>query len=233
MNKGTNVSVIIPAAGLSVRMKADKRKPYLVLGDKPIIFHTLEKFFKLPVIKEIILVVNRDDVSSVTEKWSNKLKNYKVSKIIPGGERRQDSVYQGILQINADTEIVLVHDGVRPMVSRNTIETVIEKADEHGAAIVATQIKSTVKKIDPDLNIIETVPRYNLWMAQTPQGFRRDIILNAYDKIRNTDIEFTDDAEVVEKGGYAVKIVSGSDDNIKITTREDLQLAESLLLKVP
>ncbi|NOG82335.1 MAG: 2-C-methyl-D-erythritol 4-phosphate cytidylyltransferase [Planctomycetes bacterium] len=211
-------------------MKANKRKPYLVLGEKPIIFHTLEKFFEIPEIKEIILVVNKDDVSSVTEEWSSTLKNYKVSKIIPGGKRRQDSVYQGILQINVDTEIVLVHDGVRPMVNRNTIETVIKKAEEHGAAIVATQMKSTVKKSAPDLNIIETVPRHNLWMAQTPQGFRRNILLNAYSNIKNTDIEYTDDAEVVEKSGYTVKIVSGSDDNIKITTREDLQLAESLLL---
>lgn len=231
MNNDLNVSVIIPAAGLSVRMKADKRKPYLVLGGKPIIFHTLEKFFHLSAIKEIILVVNKDDVSSVTKKWSNELKNYNVSKIIPGGERRQDSVYEGLLQINADTEIVLVHDGVRPMVSRNIIETVIEKAGEFGAAIVATRMKSTVKKSASNLNIVETIPRDNLWMAQTPQGFRRNIILNAYDKIRNTDREFTDDAEVVEKSGYTVKIVSGSDDNIKITTREDLQLAESLLLK--
>ncbi|MDR4505645.1 MAG: 2-C-methyl-D-erythritol 4-phosphate cytidylyltransferase [Candidatus Scalindua sp.] len=211
-------------------MKADKRKPYLVLGGKPIIFHTLDKFFQLPAIKEIILVVNKDDISSVTEKWSNKLKNYNVSKIIPGGKRRQDSVYEGLLQMNADTEIVLVHDGVRPIVSRNTIEIVIEKAYEIGAAIVATPMKSTVKKTDPELNIIETIPRHNLWMAQTPQGFRRNIILNAYDKIRNTDIEFTDDAEVVERSGHTVKIVSGSDDNIKITTREDLRLAESLLL---
>ncbi|MEZ6156667.1 MAG: 2-C-methyl-D-erythritol 4-phosphate cytidylyltransferase [Candidatus Scalinduaceae bacterium] len=230
MTKDLNVSVIIPAAGLSARMKADKRKPYLVLGGKPIIFHTLDKFFQLPAIKEIILVVNKDDISSVTEKWSNKLKNYNVSKIIPGGKRRQDSVYEGLLQMNADTEIVLVHDGVRPIVSRNTIEIVIEKAYEIGAAIVATPMKSTVKKTDPELNIIETIPRHNLWMAQTPQGFRRNIILNAYDKIRNTDIEFTDDAEVVERSGHTVKIVSGSDDNIKITTREDLRLAESLLL---
>ncbi len=231
MNKGTNVSVIIPAAGLSVRMKADRRKPYLVLGKKPIIFHTLEKFFQLPAIKEIILVVNREDLSSVTEKWSNRLKDYKVSKIVPGGKRRQDSVYEGLLHMNAETDIVLVHDGVRPMVTRNIIETVIEKADEHGAAIVATQMKSTVKKVDQNLNIIETVPRNNLWLAQTPQGFQKNILLNAYDKMRKTDTEFTDDAEVVEKSGQQVKIVPGSDDNIKITTREDLQLAESLLLK--
>ncbi|MCP5007296.1 MAG: 2-C-methyl-D-erythritol 4-phosphate cytidylyltransferase [Planctomycetes bacterium] len=229
MNTSTNVSLIIPAAGLSVRMKADKRKPYLKLGVKPIIFHTLEKFLPLPAVKEIILVVNKDDVSSVTEKWSDELRNYKVSKIIPGGKRRQDSVYEGLLQLNDDTEIVLVHDGVRPIVSRDTIETVINKAYEHGAAIVATQIKSTVKKCDPNFNILETVPRHNLWMAQTPQGFQRDIILNAYGRIRNTEIEFTDDAEVVEKSGCTVKIVSGSDDNIKITTREDLQMAEYLL----
>ena len=171
-----NVSVIIPAAGLSLRMKADKRKPYIVIGEKPIIFHTLEKFSRLQTIKEIILVVNKEDVSSVIEKWSDTLKSYKVSKIVPGGRRRQDSVYKGLCQIHPDTEIVLIHDAVRP------------------------------------------------------QGFKRDIITKAYDKILNSSIEFTDDAAVVENEGYTIKIVSGSDDNIKITTPEDLQLAESLLV---
>ena len=225
-----NVSVIIPAAGLSLRMKADKRKPYIVIGEKPIIFHTLEKFSRLQTIKEIILVVNKEDVSSVIEKWSDTLKSYKVSKIVPGGRRRQDSVYKGLCQIHPDTEIVLIHDAVRPMISSNIIETVIKEVKEYGAAIVATPMKSTVKKIDQNLNIIETVPRHNLWMAQTPQGFKRDIITKAYDKILNSSIEFTDDAAVVENEGYTIKIVSGSDDNIKITTPEDLQLAESLLV---
>ncbi len=226
-----DVSVIIPAAGLSLRMGAKTRKPFIVIGKKPIIFHTLEKFCKIRRVNEIILVINKEDLSTVAEKWSVKLKTYKVAKIIAGGKRRQDSVYNGICQLSSDTEIVLIHDAVRPLVNNKIIEAVIEKTDERGAAIVATPMKSTVKKANSNLCIIETIPRHDLWMAQTPQGFKRDIIIKAYDKIKNTNVEFTDDAEVVEKDGYTVEIVSGSYDNIKITTREDLQLAESLLIE--
>jgi 2-C-methyl-D-erythritol 4-phosphate cytidylyltransferase len=224
-----DVSVIIPAAGLSLRMGTRVRKPFKVIGKKPIIFHTLEKFYKLRRIKEIILVVNKDDLSTVIKKWSDKLKFYKVAAIINGGKRRQDSVFNGLRHLNPDTKIVLIHDAVRPLVNNKIIKAVIEKAEERGAAIVATPMKSTVKKVNSNLGIIETVPRHDLWMAQTPQGFKRDIIIGAYDKIKNTKTEFTDDAEVVEKCGFKVEIVTGSYDNIKITTHEDLILAESLL----
>ena len=222
-----DISVIIPSAGLGLRMGTQTRKPYITIDKKPIVFHTLDKFYKLNRIKEIILVVNKEDISTVIEDWSDKLKIYKVASVIEGGERRQDSVYNGLCHLSSDTEIVLVHDAVRPFVSNEAIEAVIKKVDEMGAAILASPMKATVKKADSNLNIIETIPRHDLWMAQTPQGFKRSIIIEAYEKIRNTDAEFTDDAEVVEKGGYTVKIVQGNDDNIKITTREDLKLAES------
>lgn len=221
--------MIIPAAGLSLRMGTKTRKPYKMIGEKPIIFHTLEKFYKIKRIKEIILVVNKKDLTKVVKKWSGKLKSYKVTKIISGGGRRQDSVYNGLCHLNSDTNIILIHDAVRPLVNNKTIKAVIEKAEDKGAAIVAAPMKATVKKTGPNLRIIETVPRQNLWMAQTPQGFKRDIIIKSYDKIRKSKKEYTDDAEVVEKCGYPVEIVAGSDDNIKITTRDDLKLAESLL----
>ncbi|MFQ5712790.1 MAG: 2-C-methyl-D-erythritol 4-phosphate cytidylyltransferase [Candidatus Scalinduaceae bacterium] len=226
-----DVSVIIPAAGLSLRMGANVRKPFIMIGEKPVFFYTLEKFYKLKRIKEIIFVVNKEDLSTVIEKWADKLKNYKVTNIISGGEKRQDSVCNGLSQLDPDTKIILIHDAVRPLVNNKIIKAVIEKAEERGAAIVATPMKSTVKKVNSNLGIIGTVPRHDLWTAQTPQGFKRDIIMGAYDKIKNTKTEFTDDAEVVEKCGFKVEIVSGSDDNIKITTREDLKLAESLLLE--
>lgn len=224
-----DVSVIIPAAGLGLRMGTDKRKPYLSIGNKPIIIHTLEKFCKLQRIKEIILVVNKEDLPAVIEEWQEDLKTYKVDKIIAGGRRRQDSVYNGLCQMHSDVEIVLVHDAVRPFVSSKIIEDTIKKVEECGAAIVAAPMKATVKRVGPGLNILETVSRHDLWMAQTPQGFKRDVIMDAYDRIKGKDIEFTDDAEVVEKGGYTVEIVTGSYDNIKITTPDDLKLAESML----
>jgi 2-C-methyl-D-erythritol 4-phosphate cytidylyltransferase len=117
------------------------------------------------------------------------------------------------------------------MISNKIIKAVIERADDKGAAIVAAPMKATVKKVSSNLSIIKTVPRQDLWMAQTPQGFKRNILLKSYNKIKNSNKEYTDDAEVVEKCGYTVEIVEGNDDNIKITTREDLKLAESLLEK--
>lgn len=226
-----DVSVIMPAAGLSLRMGSDVRKPFIMIGEKPVFFYTLEKFYKLKRVKEIIFVVNKEDLSTVIEKWSDELKTYKVTKIIAGGERRQDSVYKGLSQLDSDTKIVLIHDAVRPLVKKDEIEAVIKRTEEKGAAILASQMKLTVKKVNSSLEIIETVPRNDLWMAQTPQGFKRDLILKAYEKIKDTKAELTDDAEVVEKAGHTVEVVPGSYDNIKITTREDLRLAELLLAK--
>jgi len=226
-----DVSVIMPAAGLSLRMGASVRKPFIMIGDKPVFFYTLEKFSKLKRVKEIIFVVNEKDRSTVIEKWTDELKAYKVTKVVTGGERRQDSIYNGLSHLDPDTEVILIHDAVRPLVKNDEIEAVIKSAEEKGAAIVASPMKLTVKKVDSNLEIVETVPRHDLWMAQTPQGFKRDMLVNAYDKIKDTNEEFTDDAEVVEKAGHTVGIVSGSYDNIKITTREDLKLAELLLVK--
>ncbi len=226
-----DVSVIMPAAGLSLRMGANVRKPFIMIGEKPIFFYTLEKFCELERVKEIIFVVNERDRSTVIEKWSDELKAYKVTKIVTGGKRRQDSISNGLSHLDSDTEIILIHDAVRPLVKKDEIEAVIKSTEEKGAAIVASPMKLTVKKVNSSLEIIKTVPRHDLWMAQTPQGFKRDLIVNAYDKVKETNEEFTDDAEVVEKAGYTVGIVSGSDDNIKITTREDLKLAELLLVK--
>ena len=226
-----DISVIMPAAGLSLRMGADVRKPFIMIGEKPVFFYTLEKFCKLKRVKEIIFVVNEKDRSTVTEKWPEELKAYKVTKIVTGGDRRQDSIYNGLSHLDPDTEIVLIHDAVRPLVKQDEIEAVIKSTEEKGAAILASPMKLTVKQANSSLEIIKTVPRHDLWMAQTPQGFKRDLIVKAYDKIKGTDAEFTDDAEVVEKAGYTVGIVSGSYENIKITTREDLKLAELLLVK--
>lgn len=225
-----DVSVIMPAAGFSLRMGANVRKPFLMIGEKPVFFYTVEKFCKLKRVKEIIFVVNENDRSTVLDKWSDELKSYKVTKIITGGERRQDSIYNGISHVDPVTEIILIHDAVRPLVKQDEIEAVIKSTEEKGAAILASPMKLTVKQVNSSLEIIKTVPRHDLWMAQTPQGFKRDLIVNAYHKIKDTNVEFTDDAEVVEKAGHTVGIVSGSYDNIKITTREDLKLAELMLV---
>lgn len=246
----SNVSVIIPSAGFGLRMGGSIRKPFLCINGKPILLQTFEKFSCLEYVKEIILVVNPDDHSALVNEWNDRLNAKKKTKIIPGGKRRQDSVYNGLLQCDNKCDIVLIHDAVRPFVTREIIEAVIQKAEECGAAIAAVPIKDTVKEVIPSRPplekggmgglILRTVPRADLWMAQTPQGFKRHIIMDAYKKLLTTDTEVTDDAEVVERFGYPapecfyqgkVAIVQGSDDNIKITTPEDLALAEAIARK--
>ena len=223
-----NVSVIIPSAGLGLRMGRNVRKPFLSINGKPILLHTFEKFSCFECVREIILVVNPDDHMEVLKEWNDRLNEQKETKIIPGGKRRQDSVYNGLLQSDANCNIVLIHDAVRPFVTSEVIEAVIKKVEECGAAIAAVPMKATVKQVSPDLTISRTVPRADLWMAQTPQGFKRHIIMDAYKKLLTTDAEVTDDAEVAERFGYKVAIVPGSDTNIKITTPEDLALAEAI-----
>ncbi|MGR3310039.1 MAG: 2-C-methyl-D-erythritol 4-phosphate cytidylyltransferase [Candidatus Brocadiales bacterium] len=234
----SNVSVIIPSAGVGLRMGGKVRKPYLCIKGKPILLYTFESFVRIEYVREIILVVNPEDHSAVDDEWNGRLNEQKSTKIIPGGKRRQDSVYTGLLQMDERCNIVLIHDAVRPFVTKEIIEAVIQKAEECGAAIAAVPMKATVKQVQSsefgvqrkysELVILRTVPRADLWQAQTPQGFKKHIIMDAFNKLLAADVEVTDDAEVVERFGYKVAIVQGSDDNIKITTPEDLALAEAI-----
>ncbi|MCF6156774.1 MAG: 2-C-methyl-D-erythritol 4-phosphate cytidylyltransferase [Candidatus Brocadia sp.] len=223
------VSVVLAGAGLGLRMGGSVKKPFLQIHGKPIFLHTIERFSQSDMISEIILVVGEAEMESLHEQWQDVLDTCKVKKIVVGGKRRQDSVYNGLCQTEADVEIVLIHDIVRPLVRRDLIEAVINKVRESHAAILAAPMKATVKEIGDDLCIQRTVPRNNLWMAQTPQGFKRELILKVFNQFKNVKREFTDDAEMVEKAGYPVYIVPGTDENIKITTPEDMRIAEALL----
>ena len=167
----------------------------------------------------------------VKEKWGKELGKLKVTNIIAGGERRQDSVFNGLKCVDKTSEIILIHDCVRPFISTDIIQQVINDADEWGAAIVAVPVKDTIKetKSDDKLKIERTVPRSNLWAAQTPQGFKSRLILDAYNMINEKAMDITDDAQAVELFGHDVKIVEGSYKNIKITTQEDLSIAEVFL----
>ena len=223
------VSVILVGAGLGLRMGGAVKKPFLQVHGKPIFLHTIERFARNDAISEIILVVGENEIDSLRNAWQPILDTYGIKKIIPGGKRRQDSVYNGLCQVSSDAEIVLIHDIVRPLVRKEHIEAVIAKVKESGAAILAAPMKATVKEVGDALRIQRTVPRNTLWMAQTPQGFECKLILKVFGQFKNSDIEFTDDAQMAEKAGYPVYIVPGTDDNIKITTPEDIRLAEALL----
>lgn len=224
-----NVSVILVGAGLGLRMGGAVKKPFLQIRGKPIFLYTIERFSQIETIHEIIFVAGQTEIQSLRDQWQDTLDVHRVKKIVPGGKRRQDSVYNGLCQTSIDSEIVLIHDIVRPLVRKEHIEAVINKAKESHAAILAAPMKATVKETGNTLCIQRTIPRNNLWMAQTPQGFKRELILKVFNQFKITDREFTDDAEMVEKAGYRVEIVPGTDDNIKITTPEDLRIAEAFL----
>ncbi|KKO19272.1 MAG: 2-C-methyl-D-erythritol 4-phosphate cytidylyltransferase [Candidatus Brocadia sp.] len=224
-----NVSVVLVGAGLGLRMGGSVKKPFLQIRGKPIFLYTIERFSQIETVGEIILVVGQTEIPSLRDQWQNTLIAHKVKKIVPGGKRRQDSVYNGLCQTETDAEVVLIHDIVRPLVRKEHIETVISKAKESHAAILAAPMKATVKEASGNLCIRQTIPRNNLWMAQTPQGFNRELILKVFGQFKTEEREFTDDAEMVEKAGYRVEIVPGTDDNIKITTPEDIRIAEALL----
>ncbi|MDR4509241.1 MAG: 2-C-methyl-D-erythritol 4-phosphate cytidylyltransferase [Candidatus Brocadiaceae bacterium] len=223
------VSAVLVGAGLGLRMGGAVKKPFLRIHGKPIFLYTIERFSQNDMISEIIFVVGENELIPFREKWQAVLATYKVKKIIPGGKRRQDSVFNGISQTNKDTNIVLIHDIVRPLVKAEHIDSVINKTYEFHAAILAAPMKATVKEVGHNLCIERTVPRQRLWMAQTPQGFEKNLLLKVFQQSQNTATEFTDDSEMVEKAGYPVYIVPGTDDNIKITTSEDIHLAEALL----
>jgi 2-C-methyl-D-erythritol 4-phosphate cytidylyltransferase len=228
-----NVSVVLAAAGLGLRMGGPVKKPFLELGGKPIFLHSIEKFVGLEGVTEIILVVGGAELDYVKAQWEDKFSRYSTPiRIAQGGRKRQDSIYCGLQSISEDAELVLVHDAVRPLVSREVIESVIKTALEKGAAIPAVPVQATVKEADAQKRITRTLNRDGLWLAQTPQGFRKPLLLRAYEALQETGEEVTDEAQAVEKLGYPVEIVPDSPTNIKITTPEDLRLATALLQQV-
>jgi 2-C-methyl-D-erythritol 4-phosphate cytidylyltransferase len=223
------VVAVIPAGGSGTRMGADVPKQFLPLGGVPMLLHSLRAFDRAPSVDTVILVVQRDErrraLTDVIERYGVK----KVQKVIAGGETRQQSVYNGLKETDPDVEIVVVHDAVRPFVTDDLIEQSIEAARKGSGAIVAVPMKDTPKQAGLDRQIQRTLDRNSLWMAQTPQTFRRDVLLEAYEKAAIEHLQATDDAALVERLGHKVGIVAGTWENIKITTPEDLIIAEAIL----
>jgi len=214
------VVAVVSSAGKSERM--GEKKEFLLLGDKPILAHTLKLLEDHSQISEIILVVDEENLEYFK----------KVKEVIVGGEERQDSVYNGLKRVAKDCDIVLIQDGARPFLTDDLITKSIEGAEKHKAAVVAVSCIDTIKFAHKEKDMaIETLDREYLWMAQTPQTFRYELILKAYEKADEDNFKGTDDASLVERMNQPVKIIRGSYDNIKITTPEDLILAEAILAK--
>jgi 2-C-methyl-D-erythritol 4-phosphate cytidylyltransferase len=223
-------SAIIPAAGTGERMRAAVSKQFLSLQGKPVIIHTLERFQVCEAVNEILIAVQASDRQQV-EFLVGEFHLSKVTNIVEGGRRRQDSVSNALSRIDPQAEIVIVHDAVRPFIHQKVILDSIEKAKAYSAAVVAVRVKDTVKVGNDEGRFERTLDRSMLWSAQTPQTFTRKVLLDAYEKARRENVEATDDASLVELLGVRPAIVEGSFDNIKITTPGDLDFANVLALR--
>lgn len=221
--------VMVLAAGQGKRMKAGRNKQFIELEGKPVIIHTLTVFENDPMCEEIKLVINEKEIPIFKELLAT-YQIAKVSEMVLGGNERQDSVYNGLLRME-NAEIVLVHDGARPFIRQEVIHRLVEKAKLEGAAIVGVPVKDTIKKVNSDLLIMETVERAALWLIQTPQAFRYPILQKAHLQAKEEQYLGTDESSLVERIGVPVHMVEGDYENIKLTTPEDLIVANAILKK--
>ena len=232
------VIVIIPAAGLGTRMSAvstsdkSKTKQFLELQGTPILIHTLRKFGANRQVDEIVVALRKNEIAAF-QQLAEAAGIKKPLRVVEGGEHRQDSVANALTALNAtEDDIVLVHDAVRPFVTDETIDGVIEAVKKYGAAIAGIPAIDTVKQVDRTSDgavVLATVPRERMVMAQTPQGFRFGLLKKAFDEARVDGFLGTDEASLIERAGGAVHVVMGSPRNLKITTPGDLELAEFIL----
>lgn len=223
-------SVVIVAAGKGKRMGADLNKQYLKLDGKEILAHTIEKFQQCDQIDEIIIVTAIDEIEYCRKHIWQAYGFTKIKNIVAGGRERQDSVYNGLLEVSKQSQIVLIHDGARPLIRSKQIEESIETASQVGGCVVGVPVKDTIKICDHNQVVRQTPSRDTLWLVQTPQTFKYDLIMKAYKAGIEKNLLVTDDSMMVEALGYPVKIIQGRYDNIKITTPEDLIVAKGMLL---
>lgn len=230
----SGVTAVIPAAGFGLRLKKRIPKALIKLNNKPIFIHTLSKLSNHPGINEIILLTPVDHLAI----FKRKVRQYrikKVSVIVSGGATRRESVEKGLALLGSKSSLVLIHDAARPFIERKIISQAIKEAKKSAACIVAVPVKPTIKRgiksyaVPVGFEVKETIDRADLWEAQTPQVFKKELIVKAYKQFKSQG--FTDDASLVERSGVKVKIVKGSYLNIKITTPEDLVLAKAIIQK--
>lgn len=229
MEQGRCTAIVL-AAGQGKRMHSKIQKQFLEIGGKPILYYSMECFQKSPLIQDIILVTGEDMISYCQSEIVEKYDFTKVCKVTAGGKERYDSVYAGLLCCQ-DTDYVYIHDGARPFVTEEMIQRGYEAVKRTNACVMGMPSKDTVKLADPSGYIKETPDRKIVWNIQTPQIFSYDLIRGAYESIRKKDMSnVTDDAMVVEQEtGTKILLVEGSYQNIKITTPEDLAVAEAFL----
>jgi len=227
--RANKTAAIVVGAGQGIRMGTQTKKQYMMLGDRPVLAHTLLAFEKCESVDEIFLVIPEGDDSFCEEKIIDPLTPGKSIRLVPGGPTRQASVYHALKAVNGRFDLVVIHDAVRPFIEVDKISECVKTAEKYGACIVAAAATDTVKTVDEDDHVLLTMKRHRIRMAQTPQAFHYDLILRAHEVALKEGYLGTDDAELVERVGGRVKVISGHPHNIKITTPEDLKLAQALL----
>ncbi len=226
---------VIVAGGTGKRIPGDTvaggknlPKQFLTLGDRPILVHTLNRFEENESVDEIILVVPEDYMGYCSQAIVDKFHFRKIKKIVCGGEERQDSVYLGLKACPRSTSLVAIHDGVRPLISKEKITESIRLCQQKKAVILAVPPKDTIKRVEEGV-VITTLDRKKLWLVQTPQTFEYKLILEAHEKAREDNFAATDDSVLVERLGQKVVVLEGEYRNIKITTADDLAVAEKFV----
>ena len=227
MKTNRNIALVV-AGGTGDRFGGTLPKQFIELAGKPVVLHCLELFERCDLIDEIVLVVPEDYLVYASTEIVDKSGLKKIHKITAGGETRQESVHAGLSACHPGGDLVVIHDAVRPLLRMTHLRETIEKAAETGAAIMAVQSRESVKLVDEG-TIVKTLIRDTIWIAQTPQVFRYDSILDAHNRAEAAGNEATDDAQLYEQYCGTVTVVRGSYDNVKITTAADLVLAEELL----
>ncbi|WYP26676.1 2-C-methyl-D-erythritol 4-phosphate cytidylyltransferase [Alkalihalobacillus sp. FSL W8-0930] len=222
-------SIVIPAAGQGKRMKAGKNKQFIEVNQTPLIAYTLQVFEEDEQCKQIILVANEYEIEAMQD-IVRAYNIQKVTRIAVGGMERQQSVYEGLKQLSGPDEIVMVHDGARPFIRESIIHELVKATSKDGGAVVGVRMKDTVKRVSQNA-IVETIDRSELWAVQTPQAFWRDSLLDGHKRAEEEGFVATDDASIMEWVGSKIVMVEGDYSNLKITTPEDLLMAEAILRK--
>ncbi len=224
------VSAIIVAGGSGKRMGMSIKKQYILLGEKEVLAHTIEKFNNCQCIDEIIVVVGAEEIQDTKVSIIEKYGYNKVKQVVAGGKERQDSVYNGLINTDDACRYVMIHDGARPFIKEEIINKALSEVKQNKACVVAVPVKDTIKVVNNTSKIIEHTPkRETLWSIQTPQCFDKEILISAYKFAKETNLAVTDDSMLVEAYGKAVHIVEGDYTNIKITTKEDLVIGKAIL----
>jgi 2-C-methyl-D-erythritol 4-phosphate cytidylyltransferase len=226
----TDIVTIVPSAGLGKRFGTSARKPFVEIEGTPVLIHTLKRLHDIQSITEIIPVMREQDIES-GQKLIHSHNLHKIKRISPGGKERQDSVYHALSLLKKHDGLVLIHDGVRPLVSPELIDRLLREKKGFDGVVPGLPVKETLKDVDADGVVVSTIKRETVWSIQTPQVFGFDVIKKAYESALNDGFYATDDAALVERTGAKVKIIPGSPFNIKITTPEDLEMVKYLLTK--